>query len=397
MDDAFAAAARFRKEVQAFCANALPERLRAKVTRGLVLEKADYLEYLHLLERRGWVVGHWPREHGGCGWSALERFVFEEETLAAGAPWLIPFGVTFVGPVIYTYGSPAQRERFLPPIRSSTEWWAQGYSEPGAGSDLAALQTRAVRDGEHYVVTGQKLWTTYVQWADWIFCLVRTDAEARPQQGISFLLIDLRSPGITIRPIATMDGYHHVNEVFFDAVRVPVANRVGEEGRGWTCAKFLLANERMMVSEAGRSARQMRRLHAIARQVRRDGRALADDPHFSRRLVELDLKLHVLQATCHRALVETMQGIEQGAAASIMKLRGSELRQDIAETLVDAVGLAGIVFDPETVIGDGLPSPLGHDDAPGIVRDHLHSRAATIYGGSNEIQRGIIARAALGL
>ena len=395
--DIVESAERFRAEVREFCATELPGDLKRKVFDNLVLEKEDYLRYLHVLARRGWSVGHWPREYGGCDWTPLQRFVFDEETSRAGAPWLIPFGVNYVGPVIYTYGTDAQKERFLPAIRDSSEWWAQGYSEPGAGSDLAALRTRAVRDGDHYVVTGQKVWTTYVQWADWMFCLVRTREDERPQNGISFLLIDMKSPGISIRPIATMDMYHHVNEVFLEDVRVPVANVVGEEGKGWTYAKFLLANERILVSEVGRSTRQLQRLQAIAARTLRRGRPLREDPLFARRIDELELRLFVLQSTCYRAVSETMQGTESGAAASIMKLRGSELQQDIAEAMVDAVGLAGIVFDPLAVVGDGLPSPVGCPEAPGIVRDHLHGRAATIYGGSNEIQRNIIAKAVLGL
>ena len=387
----------FRAEVRDFCVRELPPELTQKVRRNLVLEKEDYLQYLHLLARKGWSVGHWPREHGGCAWTPLQRFVFDDETSRAGAPWLIPFGVNYVGPVIYTYGSEEQKRRFLAPIRESSEWWAQGYSEPGAGSDLAALRTRATRDSGHYVVTGQKIWTTYVQWADWMFCLVRTQEGERPQSGISFLLVDMKSPGITVRPIATMDMYHHVNEVFLDDVRVPVGNLVGEEGRGWTYAKFLLANERVLVSEVGRSTRQLQRLQTIAARTMRQGRPLRDDPLFARRLAELELSLYVLQRTCYRAVAQTMQGADSGAAASIMKLRGSELQQDIAEAMVDALGLAGIVFDPRTAMDPDLPSPAGDADAPGIVRDHLHGRAATIYGGSNEIQRNIIAKAALGL
>lgn len=383
--------------MQEFCDRELPAWLRRKVQKNLLLDKADYLAYLDALARRSWIVGHWPLEHGGCGWSPLERFVFEEETTRAGAPWLIPFGVNYVGPVIYTYGSPAQRERFLPGIRDSSVWWAQGYSEPGAGSDLAALKMRAVRDGDHYIVTGQKTWTTYVQWADWIFCLVRTSDAERPQNGISFLLIDLRSAGVTIRPIGTMDGYHHVNEVFLDEVRVPAENLIGEEGRGWTYAKFLLTNERMLVAEAGRSARELARLKSIAAAVARDGPPLIEDAAFARRITELELRLHVLQATCHRALVQTMCGGDATAAAAIMKLRGSELRQDIAEALVDAIGLAAIVFDPASVAGDGIDPPYGWPDAPGIVRDHLHGRAVTIYGGTNEVQKNILAKFALGL
>ena len=397
MTDLVDSAEGFRAEVRAFCAEELPAGLRRKVVANLVLDKADYLEYLHVLARKGWSVGHWPRAHGGCDWTPLQRFIFEEETSRAGAPWLIPFGINYVGPVIYTYGSAEQQRRFLPAIRESSEWWAQGYSEPEAGSDLAALRTRAVCDGDHYVVTGQKMWTTYAQWADWMFCLVRTEQSGRPQGGISFLLIDMKSPGIAVRPIGTMDLYSHVNEVFLDAVRVPVANLVGEEGRGWTLAKFLLANERVLVSEVGRSTRQLRRLQALAARTMRNGQPLNADSAFARRLAELELRLFVLQATCYRAVADTMQGADAGAAASMMKIRGSELQQDIAEAMVDAAGLAGIIFDRRAVEGDGMPSPVGCPEAPGIVRDHLHGRAVTIYGGSNEVQRNIIAKTVLGL
>jgi len=387
----------FREEVRAFCAAELPSSLVHKVIHNHVLEKDDYLCYLDVLARKGWVVGHWPREHGGCGWSPLERFVFEEETTRAGAPWLIPFGVNYVGPVIYTYGSEWQKQRFLPRIRDSSEWWAQGYSEPGAGSDLAALSTRAVRDGDHYVVTGQKTWTTYVQWADWLFCLARTAQGERPQSAISFLLIDLKSPGITIRPIATMDGYHHVNDVFLDDVRVPVKNLVGDEGKGWTYAKFLLANERATVSDVGHSARQLARLKGIAAQRMRSGRPLRDDAAFARRLAELELRLFVLQATCYRAVSGSMQGAALDTAASIMKLRGSELRQDIAEAAADALGLDGIVFGTANGPTKAFATPDDELVSVGPIRDYLHSRAVSIYGGSSEIQRNIVAKAVLGL
>ncbi len=397
MNDQFAAAHSFRMEVRRFCAGKLPADIKHKVFHNLKLEKDDYVRYLKVLHAHGWAVGHWPREFGGCEWTPLQRFIFEEETTEAGAPWLIPFGVNYVGPIIYTYASQAQKARFLPGIRSSDVWWAQGYSEPGAGSDLAGLRTRAVRQGDHYVVTGQKIWTTYVQWADWIFCLVRTSTEERPQKGISFLLVDMKTPGITIRPIATMDGYHHVNEVFFDEVRVPVENLVGEEGAGWGYGKVLLANERVLVADLGRSTRQLRLLERLARETLRGPRPLAEQPAFAARLAELKLRLHVLRAVCYQAVAEAMEGSAPGAESSLMKLRGSELRQDIAEALVDALGHAGTVFAPEAAAGEGSAPPAGPFDATGILRDHLYGRAATIYGGSNEVQRNIIAKAALGL
>ena len=392
----------FRAEVQRFCREKLPADLVHKVMNNLLLEKADYVSYLKLLDAEGWAVGHWPREYGGCGWTPLERFVFDEETSAAGAPWLIPFGINFVGPILYTFASPAQKARFLPRIRSSEDWWAQGYSEPGAGSDLAGLATRAVRDGDHYVVSGQKIWTTYGHWADWIFCLVRTSSEDRPQKGISFLLIDMQSPGVTVRPIVTMDMCHDVNEVFFSEVRVPVENLVGEEGGGWTYAKVLLANERVGVSEVGRSIRQLRRLEHLAATSLRGGRPLAGHAPFARRVTELKLRLFVLQSTCHKAVAEAavaeaMAGAPPGVESSLMKIRGSELQQDIAEAMVDALGLAGIAYDPADLDGMGRAPAQGPFAAPGILKDHLHGRAATIYGGSNEIQRNIIAKSVLGL
>ena len=386
----------FRAEVRTF-ATTLPSALRHKVMNNLELEKADYLSYLRLLEARGWIVGHWPAAYGGCDWTPLQRFIFEEETSEAGAPWLIPFGVNYVGPILYTFGSQAQKDRFLPRIRSSQDWWAQGYSEPGAGSDLAGLRTRAVRDGDHYVVTGQKIWTTHVHWADWIFCLVRTSQEDRPQKGISFLLIDMKSPGITVRPIITMDMCHDVNEVFFDEVRVPVGNLVGEEGGGWTYAKVLLSNERVLVAEVGRLTRQLRRLDKLAAQTLRGGKPLRDYAPFARRLAELKLRHFVLQATCYQAVADAMAGSEPGAEASLMKIRGSELQQDIAEAMVDALGLAGIVYAAADLTNMGRSPAEGPFEASGILKDHLHGRAATIYGGSNEIQRNIIAKLALGM
>ncbi|MBP6900331.1 MAG: acyl-CoA dehydrogenase family protein [Burkholderiaceae bacterium] len=384
---------RLRAQVRAFCEHELPARVRTKVQANLFLEKQDYLDFLHALLPRGWVAGHWPREHGGCGWTPLQRFVFEEESTACGAPWLIPFGVNYVGPVIYTYGSEWQKQRFLPPILASTEWWAQGYSEPQAGSDLASLRTRAVRDGDHYVVNGQKIWTSYVQWADWIFVLVRTGESSKRQQGISFLLIDMRTPGITVRPIRTMDGCHHVNEVFFDNVRVPVAQRVGEEGDGWSYGKFLLSNERIIAAETGRSLRQLAHLRELVEAAPQR----ADQAAFRLRVDELALRLHTLRAFCLEVARHMSADLPPGAEASLMKIRGSELQQAIAETTLDWLGAAGRSYDPALVHGDTARADIGPALAPGLVREYLHGRACTIYGGSNEIQRNIIAKAELGL
>lgn len=385
--------AAFRTQVRSYCETEIPARVRAKVRANLFLEKQDYLDFLHSLIPRGWVAGHWPREHGGCGWTPLQRFIFEEESAACDAPWLIPFGISYVGPVIFTFGSEWQKQRFLPPILASTEWWAQGYSEPGAGSDLAALSTRAVRDGDHYVINGQKIWTSYVQWADWIFCLVRTSEEARRQQGISFLLIDMKTPGIMVRPIRTMDGCQHVNEVFFDDVRVPVCNLVGEEGDGWTCAKFLLSNERVIAAETGRSIRQLGHLKELV--AAEPGHP--ERPEFELRIAELELRLHALRVYCLEAARTMTPNAAPGAEASIMKIRGSELQQAIAEVTIDWLGPRAAVYDPLQLHGDVPRSHVAPAHAPGMVREYLHGRAATIYGGSNEIQRNIIAKVELGL
>jgi len=388
--------AQFRQQVRDYCAHELPAHVRAKVRANLFLSKQDNLDFLHSLIPRGWVAGHWPRAQGGCDWTPLQRFIFEEESTLGGAPWLIPFGVNYVGPVIYTFGADWQKQRFLPPILASTEWWAQGYSEPGAGSDLAGLKTRAVRDpdGVHYRVSGQKIWTSYVQWADWIFCLVRTSDEARPQQGISFLLIDMKTPGITVRPIRTMDGCHHVNEVFFDDVRVPLRNLVGDEGGGWRYAKFLLANERVLAAETGRAMRQLGHLRAL---VAAGSDRPADQARFAPRLAALSLKMHALRAFCLHTARRMEVATPVGAEASVMKLRGSELQQAIAEATLDWLGAPGIVYDPADVHRALPASPVGPAETAGAVREYLHGRAATIYGGSNEIQRNIIAKAELGL
>ncbi|KQT09732.1 acyl-CoA dehydrogenase family protein [Ramlibacter sp. Leaf400] len=392
--DLLEAESAFRAEVRDYCERELPARVRAKVRAGLYLEKQDYLDFLHSLIPRGWVAGHWPKAWGGCDWTPMQRFIFEEESAVGGAPWLIPFGISYVGPVIFTFGSAAQKERFLPPILASTEWWAQGYSEPGAGSDLAALKTRATRDGDHYVINGQKIWTSYVQWADWIFLLVRTSEEARRQQGISFLLVDMKTPGITVRPIKTMDGCHHVNEVFFDDVRVPLSSLVGEEGGGWKYAKFLLSNERVIAAETGKSMRQLEHLNTM---VEAGGDRPDEQAVFRRRIAQLQLKLHALRAFCLQAARQMDPAAPPGAEASIMKIRGSELQQAIAEATMEWLGPQALAYDPAQVNAERAESHAGPAQTPGFIREYLHGRAATIYGGSNEIQRNIIAKAELGL
>ena len=386
--DVWARAEGLRIEIQEFVRTTVPADILRKSSRHLMLNKDEYVRWMQALQSRGWAVGHWPREYGGLGWSTLERFVLEDELARAGCPWIIPFGVKYIGPVLYTFGSESQKRRFLPPIVATQEWWAQGYSEPGAGSDLVSLRTSAVREGDYYIVNGQKAWTTYAQWADWMFCLVRTSREERPQKGISFLLMDMRSPGVFVRPVRSMDMCHHVNEVFLDNVRVPVTNLVGEEGGGWDLAKFLLVNERTYGYGLGESKFALQRLKSLL--------AEGGAERWGRRVAELELRVLALECLSYQTLADMLAGNETGAEASLLKIRASEMVQDILDATVDALGYAGIAYDTDALHGEA-PPPLGPEDAGGILRYHLYNRAATIYGGSTEIQRNIIARSVLGL
>ena len=385
----------FRHEVRGTCERILPSDLRTKVESGLHLDKSDYVRWEKLLAAQGWLVGHWPTEHGGLGWTPLQRYVFLEETSRMGAPKTTPFGVNYVGPVIYRYGSEEQKRRFLPDIRNVDCWWAQGYSEPGAGSDLAALTTRAVRDGDTYRVTGQKTWTTAAQWADMMFCLVRTSDSGRPQEGISFLLIDMKSPGVTIRPIVTLDMCHDLNEVFLDDVVVPAANLVGKEGDGWSYGKFLLSNERMTtIGAVGYARGMMGRLSDLSLRVREGGRPIAERPSFVRRRAELEVSLTVLEAMCVKQAEASVAGATPGVEASILKLRSTQLTQAIAQATVDILMRVGLPYDPAILAGDAAPDDI---NSTGLLRRHLIGRASTIFGGAAEVQKNIIAKSALGL
>ena len=393
----------FRQEVRDFCATQIGPELRRKLDLGQHLTKEDYNGWLQALGEKGWLGGNWPKEAGGQGWSAEEAAIFREETGRAGAPWLIPVGVTMVGPVIYTFGTPEQKAQHLPGILKNTTWWCQGYSEPGSGSDLASLRTRAVKgvddDGAHYRVTGQKIWTTLAHWADWCFCLVRTDPEAKPQKGISFLLIDMKSPGITVRPIITLDMGHHVNEVFFDDVRVPAENLIGEENKGWDYAKFLLANERVGVAELGSMVRYLDQLKGVLAKTMEGGKPLSESPEFQRRVAELEVQFATLEA-----LVADQHAAHQSAAdqpsligAAALKIRGSELQQAILQCMTDALARHGLAYQADALVAGWNGELMGPAEMAGILAEHLHRRAATIYGGSSEIQRNIIAKGALGL
>jgi alkylation response protein AidB-like acyl-CoA dehydrogenase len=383
----------FRDEVRAFVAGNLPKELAARARAMTHVSKEDIVAWHRILHRRGWSAPGWPKEYGGPGWSPIQRHIFDEETAAADAPPLSAFGINMVGPVIYTFGSPEQKAFYLPRILSMEDFWCQGYSEPGAGSDLASLQTRAESDGDHYVINGSKIWTSSSHRADRMFCLVRTDPSARKQEGISFVLIDMKTPGITVNPIISIDGGHELNEVFFDNVRVPKANRIGDENKGWTYAKFLLGNERFGIVELGPTKRRLQRLKEIARQKSAFGASLIEDGAFKNHLAGLEIQLLSLEYMLLRGLSAQRAGRDVSAEASILKIRGTEILQAVTELTVDALGYFGLPYEHGND-GSGQ-SPYAPDYADGRMEDFLFRRAATIYGGANEIQRNILAKTIL--
>lgn len=390
----------FREEVRSFIRDNLPEDIRAAAHRGGYYS-ADHVRRWHrILNARGWAASHWPVEHGGPGFSVVQRYIFMEELLRAPAPEPLSFNINMVGPVIYTFGTQAQKDHFLPKIRNLDYWFCQGFSEPGAGSDLAALKTAAVREGDHYVINGQKIWTSTAHNADWMFALIRTDpSAAKPQQGISFLLIDMKTPGLTVRPIITIDGEHHTNEVFFDDVRVPVENRVGEENKGWDYAKFLLGNERTGIARVGLSKGRIDRAIEIARKAPVAGGGTLDrDSDFRKRVIKLQVELKALEISALRIIDRQRRSADgkPDPASSILKLRGAETQQAAAELMVDAAGPAAAPFG-DFRKGFGTDVPPGFDQADGAIKVHFATRPATIYGGASEVQKNIIAKAILGL
>ena len=381
----------FRAEVRSFLQQAWTPDLAARVDDDDQYPQA-IAEWQRRLFERGWVAPGWPRQHGGCAWTPTQRYLYELERSAIGAPEVPPFGIKMVGPVIIQFGNAAQQARFLPRILRAQDWWCQGYSEPGAGSDLASLKTRAERAGDHYIVNGQKIWTTYAQHADWMFCLVRTDHAARRQDGISFLLIDMKTPGIRVNPIVSIDGVHSLNEVFFDNVRVPVDNLVGEQDRGWTYAKSLLAHERTAIAGVGDSKRRLRRLRQLAQRETCSGKPLAEDPILQARLADIEIELMALETMELRALFEASKGKGPGPESSLLKIKGSEVQQAIQAVMMELAGLYG------AVLPGGLDAQaIGHDFGDEARRAYMYGRAATIYGGSNEVQKNITAKAVLGL
>ena len=391
----------FRDEVRAFLAARLPTRLSDKVASGKHLGKADMEEWHAILHKRGWLANHWPEQYGGPGWTAVEKFIFENECALAHAPRIVPFGVNMLGPVLIKYGNEAQKRHWLPRILDGSDWWCQGYSEPGAGSDLASVKTMAVRghdaQGDHYVVNGQKTWTTLGQHANMIFCLVRTDREAKKQEGISFLLIDMRSPGVEVRPIITLDGEHEVNEVFFTDVRVPAQNLVGEEHKGWTCAKYLLTYERTNIAGVGFSVAALEQLKAIAAKQTKNGRPLAEDPAFAARLARVEIDLENMKTTNLRVIAAVAGGGVPGAESSMLKIRGTEIRQEISSLIRRAMGPYARPFVAEALEEGFDGVSIGPAYAAPAAARYFNNRKLSIFGGSNEIQKNIISKMILGL
>lgn len=388
--------AAFQQEVREFLADAWPESVRS--LRNPLHEEETEAErrYFEKLVEKGWSVPSWPVEHGGTGWTPTQKYIWDRESATAGTPTMSPFGTSMLAPVIYTWGSPEQQQTYLPPIRENRVQWCQGYSEPGAGSDLAALKTSAVRDGDHYVVNGSKIWTSNAHNADWIFCLVRTDSSGpKKQNGISFLLIDMKSPGIEVHPILILGNLHSVNTVTLTDVRVPVGNLVGEENKGWTYAKGLLTHERTGIAQVANSKANMARLKRIARDTDAGGAPLWDDPAFRHRVLSVEVELAALEMTELRTLATVERGGAPGPESSILKIKGTEIAQAIQELLVEVHGYYSLPYpDAQLLNNEG---PIGPDTVFPSQRAFFYGRASSIFGGSNEIQRNIISKAVLGL
>jgi alkylation response protein AidB-like acyl-CoA dehydrogenase len=387
----------FRSEVRTWISANLPKTISEKVRLGHELTKAELQQWGQILGAKGWLVPAWTKQFGGPGWNAVQRHLFDEECALAHAPGIVPFGPVMVAPVIMAFGSPEQQQRHLPGIASATVWWCQGYSEPGSGSDLASLKTRAIREGDHYVVNGQKTWTTLGQHADWIFCLVRTSTEGKQQTGISFLLIDMKTPGVTVRPIITIDGSHEVNEVWFDDVKVPAENLVGEENKGWTYAKYLLAHERTNIARINQSKRQLERLKIIAKQELSNGKPLIEDVRFRDDIARLEVDILALEMMVLRVLSSEQKGKTELDVAGLLKIRGSEIQQRYTELMMQAAGPYALPMMREAMAAGWQGDAIGADYCAPLAGTYFNYRKTTIYGGSNEVQRNIIAQQLLGV
>ena len=381
----------FRQEIRQWVHEHLPQDISHKVHNALRLSKDDLQRWAKILGKQGWHGWAWPKQFGGPGWNAIQRHLFEEETALAGAPRVVPFGPVMVAPVIMAFGTPEQQAKHLPGIMSGEVWWSQGYSEPGSGSDLASVKTRAVRQGDKYIVNGQKTWTTLGQYGDWIFCLVRTSTEGKPQTGISFLLIDMKSPGITVRPIITLDGEHEVNEVFFDNVEVPAENLVGEENKGWTYAKYLLAHERTNIADVNRAKRELERLKRIAK-----AEGVYEDARFRDQIALLEVDIVALEMMVLRVLSAETSGKNSLDVAGLLKIRGSEIQQRYTELMMLAAGPYARPYVHEAMEAGWQGDHVGAAYLAPLAGTYFNMRKTTIYGGSNEVQRNIVAQTVLG-
>ena len=378
----------FRDEIRSWIKNDYPPHIKEKQDKGEILTKEEVIEFHKALAARGWLGYNWPSKYGGTGWTSTQIYIFQKEFGLAGCPNILPFGVGMVGPVIYTFGNEEQKKRFLPDILNFDTWWCQGYSEPGSGSDLASLKTKAVREGDNYIVNGSKTWTTLAQHADWVFNLVRTETTEKRQEGISFLLIDMNTPGVEVEPIITIDGAHEVNSIFFTDVKVPVENLIGEEGKGWTYAKFLLAHERFGIAVVGASIRQLNKLKQLVSEL--------DSPDLERKVKELEINLSALEMLELRLLSDLENGSHPGAESSILKIRGTEIQQRLTELFVEASGEYALIYPgPHGHLDSSKPNGPNH--AAKSLSKFLNFRKTTIYGGSNEIQKNIISKMILGL
>ncbi|MGB5163886.1 MAG: acyl-CoA dehydrogenase family protein [Woeseiaceae bacterium] len=389
----------FRDEVRAFFRDKFPADVRRKQDQGIELEKDDYISFQKALHEQGWAGANWPVEYGGTGWSPVQKYIFATEMGAANAPPIVAFGLNMVGPVIYTFGNEEQKARFLPDILESNVWWCQGYSEPGAGSDLASLKTRADFNGEHYVVNGTKTWTTLGQHADWIFLLARTSTDvARKQEGISFLLADMKTPGISVKPIITIEGWHEVNEVHFDNVVVPAENLVGEEGKGWTYGKVLLQHERTNIAGVANSQYRLQKLRKQSAASVRGATPLCEDRNFTRKIAAVEVELRALEYTELRTLAAVSSGSAPGPESSILKIKGTEIQQAIDSLYLEAAGYYGMPYVPQQYALD-FPDEqrVGEGSETRSSLKYFNFRKASIYGGSNEIQKNIIAKHVLGV
>ena len=381
----------FREQIRAWVAKSLPAEISHKVHNSLRMTKQDMQAWARILGKEGWLGWGWPKQFGGPGWNSIQQHLFEEECALAGAPRVVPFGPVMVAPVIMAFGTPAQQERFLPGIMSGEVWWSQGYSEPGSGSDLASVKCKAERKGDYYLVNGQKTWTTLGQHGDWIFCLVRTNSEGKPQTGISFLLIDMKSPGVSVRPIVLLDGEAEVNEVWFDNVEVPADQLIGEENKGWTYAKHLLAHERTNIADVNRGKRELERLKRVAQ-----AEGVYDDPRFRDEIAKVEVDLVALEMMVLRVLAAAKNGKNSLDVAGLLKIRGSEIQQRYTELMMLAGGPASVPFIREAMEAGWQGGFAAAAHVAPLAGTYFNYRKTTIYGGSNEVQRNIVAQTVLG-